>query len=185
MIERRAHPRRTELTEAEAARVADVFQTHHRFIENVARQHAISDDAVPDIVQGVGMQICLGLNGFRGESELRTWLYRVTVNQARDNYHRERRQQRTVEAVIAQPMPDKVEDPDQNVLCTERLDALREAVERLRPPYRVAIETEIRNQTGPVDVQTDQETKEATLKTRRWRGRQALKSILAEDPRVR
>lgn len=79
------HQRRAQLTPADQDRVAEVFQTHRRFLENVARQHAPSPDHVPDIVQAVGMKMCQSLNGFRGESELQTWLYRVTVNTARDH----------------------------------------------------------------------------------------------------
>ncbi len=173
------------LTEAEAARVADVFTTHQRFIENVARQHAISAEAVPDIVQDVAVQVCTSLNGFRGECELQTWLYRVTVNLARNNYHRERRHQRSVEAVLANPDPEPAEDPDQVAMSNQRLEALRAAVGKLRQPYRGAITSQIGNGTLAVPVKTEEGTKDATVRKRRWHARQHLRVILADDPRIR
>lgn len=186
MSERRSsHPRRTVLTEADAARVADVFQTHQRFIENVVRQHAPTPDAVPDIVQTVGVRVCQGLNGFRGDSELRTWLYRVSVNAARDYYRQEVNQLNAIDAVARDYWEQAHQatrvDPDDTVAGTECLTALLDAVKRLRPPYKAAIRGVMRNVTGAVLVQSD-DTSNAKRK-RLWRARRQLRSILDDDPR--
>lgn len=184
MEERRQYPRREVLTEAEAARVEEVFTSHRRFIENVARQHAFQADDVPDIVQSVGMKVCQSLNGFRGDSELKTWLYRVTVNTSRDHYHRERRNLKAIDALtVLTHEGEAVLDPDEEVLAGERLDALVDAVGQLRPLYRSAIHHVVRNHTGTPAVSDDGATKEATRKTRLFRARRQLRVILDDDPR--
>jgi RNA polymerase sigma-70 factor (ECF subfamily) len=184
MKERRHHPRRDVLTEAEQHRVERVFTEHRRFIENVARQHAFLPDDVPDIVQAVGMKVCQSLNGFRGDSELKTWLYRVTVNTSRDHYHRERRQLRAAEAIaLVTYEGEAVVNPDEEVLAGERMDAVEEAMIHLRPMYRSAIHQVMRNHAGQRPVPEDGDTKEATRKTRLFRARRQLRDILEDDPR--
>ncbi len=171
------------LTPDEADRVASVYEAHRPYIESVARRHAFRPDHVPDIVQSVGVQVCRGLTGFRGESQLETWLYRVTVNVARDFYHRERRQERAAEAVASVGLADDSTDPDDNAMVVQRLEALRDAVERLRPLHREAIYDRVRNHIAADSVEDDQ--KEGTRKSRLFRARKQLRTILENDPRFR
>lgn len=164
---------RDVLTEAEAERVGSVFEAHRVFVESVARQHSPHPQDVPDIVQAVAVQVCRGLNGFRDECEIRGWLYRVTVNTARSHFRRERRVARAVEAVTQlQPPPEPVPDPDQVAIQGERLAALHEAVDRLRPTYRAAV----RDLLSGCSVISD--------RSRRYRAKQELADLLADDPRV-
>jgi RNA polymerase sigma-70 factor (ECF subfamily) len=178
MLDRRRHPRPRQLTEAEAARVADVFQEHEPFIRSVARRHAVTPDAVPDIVQSVGLKVCLGLGGFRGESQLKTWLFRVTVNEARSHYADEHKASRVQDALATTPEPDRVLDPDDRVMVGQRLEALARAVDRLRPIYREAVLQDIGNKNGQPTIQTDQSVKESSLRTRRHRAQQQLRRIM-------
>lgn len=187
----RRQARPAQLTEAEAARVEDVFTTHRRFIENVARQHAPSDQDVPDIVQAVGLQLCRGLNGFRGTAQLRTWVYRVTVNAAHDHYRRERKFQRAVEAVTTEALAadDGTDwrgqsvistDPDADAIAGERLVSVRTAIGGMRPIHRDALRDVIRNQSGAPPVQSCEERRR---KSRVCRARNRLRALLANDPR--
>lgn len=168
------HPRRDQLTESDQDRVAEVFQTHRRFLESVARQHAPSPDHVPDIVQSVGIKMCQSLNGFRGESELQTWLYRVTVNAARDIYRSERAQLlRPREALTTHRDPEPVLDPDDVVAGTERLGALQDAVDRLNPLHRELV----------MDILAEPAVLDGRRKSRHLARRQ-LRQLLTDDPRL-
>jgi RNA polymerase sigma-70 factor (ECF subfamily) len=184
MQDRRQHPRRDVLSVQDAERVGDVFTQYQRFIENVAKQYAFHQDDVPDIVQAVGVQVCRGLNGFRGDSELTTWLYRVTVNTSRDHYRRERRFQRSREA-MAQALyeGEAVMDPDDQVEASQQLDAVFDATARLRPHHQTALRDLVRNCTGAPEVSLDGPTCEGTRKSRLFRARRELRSVLADDPR--
>lgn len=160
------------LTDEEAERAGEVFTQYQRFIERVASQHAPGPDHVPDIVQAVGMKVCRGLNGFRSESEIGTWLFRLTVNTARDYYQAERRHSLVVEAVQAQPFEDPGVDPDEQAILGERMEALHEAVDRMRPRDRAIMCDEI----GGRAVQHDRRA--------RHRARTRLKRLLSDDPRL-
>lgn len=163
---------RDVLTEAESERVGSVFETHRVFVESVARQHSPHPQDVPDIVQAVAVQVCRGLNGFRDESALTTWLYRVTVNTVRTHHRRERRLARAAEAMATHPAPEPVLDPDQVAIQGERSQALHDALDRMRATYQVAI----RDHLAGISVISD--------RTTRWRARRELRNLLADDPRV-
>lgn len=51
-----------------------------------------------DIVQETFLSAVNGINGFRGDAELKTWLFRITVNHARNRFRwwKRRRRDRTV-----------------------------------------------------------------------------------------
>jgi RNA polymerase sigma factor (sigma-70 family) len=186
----------TPLTEAEAEHVGDVFAAHADFVATVARRHSSAPDAVPDIVQTVGVHVCRSLRGFRGTSGITTWLYRMTVNAARDHWRAERRQEHVHRVLLERrpggirrsgPYPDAgefptdvlVEAPDQAALATqheevvrqERAVALRGLVERLRPAQAAVM----RDTLDGTPVQR-------TRKNTQTRARQRLRDLVTSDP---
>lgn len=163
---------REALSADDAARVADVWTTHQRYIEAVARQHSPSPDLVPDIIQDVGVRLCTGLAGFRGEAAITSWLYRVTKSSAIEIHSREQRQARAAEAMGDQPIA-AFDDPDDALVRHERREALERAIERLRPVARDAMRNDL---AGRGVLLHDRFT--------RLRARRRLRQLLAEDPRV-
>lgn len=188
MEDRRNRKQMNALTEDQAAAVEIVFAENVRFIENVVRQHAFRPDDVPDIVQSVGVQVCRSLSGslsaFRGNSHLRTWLYRVSVNASRDHYRRERQQLRSQEAV-AQTLHEgeSVLDPDEQVHASQKLDAVLEAAAKMRPHHRQAIRNLVRYHSGVEPIQPDEGSTVEGARSRLFRARRELRSILSDDPR--
>jgi RNA polymerase sigma-70 factor, ECF subfamily len=49
----------------------------------LAREHVPTDAAAEDVVQETWLAVLNGLDGFRGDAALRTWVYRILVNQAK------------------------------------------------------------------------------------------------------
>lgn len=162
------------LSETEAEQVATVFETHQAFVESVARRFAPSPMHVPDIVQSVGVQVCRGLSGFRQDSQITTWLYRITKNVALDMRRRERAQIVKARTKLAeQPPPDQVLDPDDVVAGSQRLEALQQAIDQMRPQQQRAIRR-ILGDSGVLVV--SRSTQRRALRT--------LRTLLADDPRV-
>ncbi len=52
-------------------------------IGSIAKAYLGSDD-VDDVVQEVMMRVFKGINKFKGDSRLSTWIYRITVNVCKD-----------------------------------------------------------------------------------------------------
>lgn len=163
------------LTEAERDRVDEVLSTHRSFIEAVARQYAPSPQEVPDIIQNVAFKVCRGLGDFRGDAKLTTWLFRVTVNEARIIFRRQTQETRKAERFAQQPEP--IEDPDQVVAQNDRRRAVMDAVADL--PYR-------QRRCLTKAVRANFENRSILLKNKRFRSdvRTRLRTRLAEDPRM-
>lgn len=61
---------------------ASIIQEHSKIINKVCYFYASDKIPFEDLRQEIYVNIWLGLNKFRGESKLSTWIYRVAVNSA-------------------------------------------------------------------------------------------------------
>jgi RNA polymerase sigma-70 factor, ECF subfamily len=75
-------PASAEAADGAALTAEAVFHQYARRIYNLARRMLTSDADVKDVTQDVLVQVVRKLGTFRGESDLATWLHRVTVNAA-------------------------------------------------------------------------------------------------------
>lgn len=125
------------LTEEARARVADVFESNRRYIEAIAIQQVGGDHTeAAEVVQDVALRLCRKLQTFRHSAALRTWLYRVTVNAARDRMAAVRRRSRgrvdleddEMERARLEANPAAILDPDDHVTERERRDLVARAV---------------------------------------------------------
>ena len=98
-----------------------------------------ASDRVDDLVQETLIAACKGLAGFRGESSVRTWLFRILVRLASDPA-RWRGVPHASGELDAGQIPDRCEvDPERLTLARELRDRIEEAMERLPARQRGAI----------------------------------------------
>jgi RNA polymerase sigma-70 factor (ECF subfamily) len=64
---------------------------HDGALRRVARTFVRTPSAVDDVVQDTWLGVVRGLGGFEGRSSLRTWIFRILVNQARTRAVRDAR----------------------------------------------------------------------------------------------
>jgi RNA polymerase sigma-70 factor, ECF subfamily len=104
-----------------------------------------------DLTQETFLRTFQSISRFRGDSNLKTWLYRIAMNQARNRWRWWRRRKRDVtvsldatddsheEPLSARLRNDEAVDPEQETLAKEREGQLREALLGLRQSYREAV----------------------------------------------
>ena len=104
-----------------------------------------------DLAQETFLRAFQAIEKFRGDADLKTWLYRIAINQARNRWRwwRRRRRDATVsldatigerEQTVATHLEDaNASDPEQETLARERQNQLREALQGLRSAYREAV----------------------------------------------
>jgi RNA polymerase sigma-70 factor (ECF subfamily) len=139
----------------------------------------VSNEAdLDDLVQEVQLKTWLHLATFRKESNLRTWMIRIGINQAWQSYRRSQCRP------VCQPLDDSAgiasheASPHQRLLQGEATNAVRAAVAKLPPKYReVLILRDLTELCGEKAAERLQ-IKSGTLKTRLLRARVMLSKKL-------
>lgn len=149
-----------------------------RFVYSVARRIVHTDEDADDVAQEALLLAHRHIDSFRGESRLRTWLYRIAVTTALGHLRRTKRAHLHV-PVADVPLPDPAKSPESVVADAESDALVRDAVAELEPPYRdvliaraYASEQEVAECLG-ISV--------ANVKVRAHRARHQLKSRLLES----
>ena len=144
-----------------------------------------------DLTQETFLQAFRHLANFRGDADLRTWLYRIAVNQARNRWRwwKRRRRDRTVslDAPVSdgQDTPlsaglagDEGLDPERQALARERELALHTALKSLSRPYREVIVLRDIEGLSYEEVAVSLDLNVGTVKSRLSRGRNELRRRL-------
>jgi RNA polymerase sigma-70 factor (ECF subfamily) len=134
------------LSEAPTLTAEAVFHQYARRIHNVARRMLPNHADVEDVTQDVLLQVVRKLDTFRGESDLSTWLYRVTVNAALAHRHKQalqhaREVSTSLRHMEAGGRPISFvspcgEEPDKQLIGCEMKECIKEAVRGLPSKYR-------------------------------------------------
>ena len=153
----------------------------------------LTDDAeeARDLTQETFLQAFRNIAGFRGDADLRTWLYRIAVNQARNRWRwwKRRRRERTVsldaplaadgDTTLGAMLPNADgEDPEQATLARERERALLSALHTLSRPYREVIVLRDIEGFSYEEVAHSLSISVGTVKSRLSRGRTELRRRL-------
>ncbi len=129
---------------------------HDGALRRIARTFVRTDAAADDVVQETWLGVVRGLSAFEGRSSLRTWIFRILVNQARTRATRDARDLPfsavedddgpTVDPAAfgadgrwASSPPRLDSDPETGLLSAELRGRLLEAIDELAPDQRAVI----------------------------------------------
>ena len=143
-----------------------------------------------DLTQETFLRALKAIGGFRGDSDLRTWLYRIAINESRNRFRwwRRRLREHTVsldenlgntESVYQDVLADRSASPEDEALRREREKILQNALRELPAIYREPIVLFDIEGLSYDEICCALELNPGTLKSRLARGRQELKKRLA------
>ena len=114
------------------AACADLVAAHQRTVFNLAF-HLLGDrDEALDVSQEVFLRIFRTLTRFRGQSALRTWIYRIVVNQASNRQRWWRRRHRSQQVPLDHPAAVAGElSESRNAALPDRVLQERETADRV------------------------------------------------------
>ncbi|HET6574798.1 MAG TPA: sigma-70 family RNA polymerase sigma factor [Fimbriiglobus sp.] len=172
-----------------------VFREYAPRIYNLARRMLGNDADAEDVTQDVLVQVVRKLHTFRGESQLPTWLHRVTVNAALA--HREKRANRqkrematgdeALEAIAADPptvgvrlpRPGAEAAPEQTVLAAEQRAVIERAIAKLPEGFReVYVLADVEGLPN-AEIADMLDLSVAAVKSRLHRARERMRVLLA------
>ena len=164
-------------------RSGEIYGLLYRLTEN--------GEEARDLTQETFLRAFQSIGHFRGDADLRTWIYRIAINQARNRWRWWRRRRRDVTFSIDAPdvtgarttlaatlKSENIPDPEQNTLAHERERALRKALSGLRRVYREAVVLRDIEGFAYEEIAATLEISVGTVKSRLARGRQELRRKL-------
>ena len=168
-----------------AERSGEIYGLLYRLTEN-------SEDA-RDLTQETFLRAFQSMEHFRGDADLRTWIYRIAINQARNRWRwwRRRRRDSTVsldstdergsEPLTGTLPADRGNTPEQETLAHERERVLRAALLTLGVAYREAVILRDIEGLSYEEVAATLRISVGTVKSRLARGRSELRRKLEES----
>jgi RNA polymerase sigma-70 factor (ECF subfamily) len=129
-----------------------------------------------DVVQEVFIKVFRKINAFRGDSSLKTWIYRIAVNEAH-NYLRWFGRHRKQE--VGLELSDPGRSPFECAADRERHVLIEEALAGLNPSFRTAVVLRDIEDLSYEEIAEILQVALGTVKSRILRGREALRKELA------
>lgn len=171
------------------AACADLVTTHERMVYQLAYHLLGSRDEALDLSQEVFLRVFRTMGSFRGQSSLRTWIYRIVVNQARNRQRWWRRRRHGDQVSLDQhvlthgdlPQPNQTMVPDRVLARKQAAARLWAAMNRLPFDQRTAMVLREFDGLSYEEIAFSLDVAVGTVKSRLTRARQALRADLTED----
>jgi RNA polymerase sigma-70 factor (ECF subfamily) len=139
-----------------------------------------------DAAQETFLKIYKGLSGFRAESGLKTWIYRIAINQAmnQQRWWRRRHRDETIsldisrgetDTTLASSLPGKSISPEAQAIASEREQRIMKALGEIKQEYRVALILREIEELSYEEIAETLRVSIGTVKSRIARGREELR----------
>ena len=167
---------------------AELVAEHQRMVYQLSLNLLGDHNEALDLSQEVFLRVFRTLASFRGQSALRTWIYRIVVNQARNRQRwwrrRYRSQQVSLDAHLRDfgDFPEQTDgaSPDRMLGRKELADRIRTALEQLPFDQRTAIVLREIDGLSYEEIGFSLGVAVGTVKSRLARAREALRAQLRD-----
>jgi len=166
---------------------AEIVADHQRMVFQLAVNLLGNRDEALDVSQEVFLRVFRTIHRFRGQSSLRTWIYRIAINQARNRQRFWRRRRRADQVLLDQHIAQHGElasggdsTPDRLLAQKELADRLQRALDRLPFDQRTVVILREIDGLSYEEIAYSLGTAVGTVKSRLTRGRRALREELRE-----
>lgn len=166
----------------------ELVNRYNASVYNLAFRLSNDREDARDATQDTFLKVYNNIGKFRGDSQLRTWIYRITVNQVanQQRWWRRRRREKTVsldindhnETALSQKIPSPGQTPEQQALTAEKRKMISVALEKLKFDFRVAVILRDIEGLSYEEISATLEVSVGTIKSRIARGREELRDLL-------
>jgi len=172
----------------EQAACAELVSGHERMVYQLAL-HLLGDrDEALDLSQEVFFSVFRTIGSFRGQSALKTWIYRIAINQARNRQRWWRRRHKSDQISLDQHVaahgdlrqPGEHTSPDRAYARKELAEKLWTALDQLPFDQRTVIVLREIDGLSYDDIAFSLGVAVGTVKSRLTRARQTLRQQLQE-----
>jgi RNA polymerase sigma-70 factor (ECF subfamily) len=167
---------------------AELVSEHQRMVYQLSLNLLGDHSEALDLSQEVFLRVFRTIHAFRGQSALRTWIYRIVVNQARNRQRWWRRRHRAQQVSLDEHIRDHGDVPAQgnghspDRLLSQKLlgERLRDALNRLPFDQKTAIVLREIDGMSYEEIGFSLGVAVGTVKSRLARAREALRGQLRD-----
>lgn len=153
-----------------------LYLLHQKKVFSIALNFFGGDyDKAQDITQQVFLKLFTKFSEFRGESELTTWIYRITVNSCLDEH---RKTSRFFNLSDFLGLPDKRIKPDKKIQKEQISDEVQRVLGTLKPKFRLPLLLKYVEDLSYEEISKVLECSIGTVSSRLNRGHKMLASKL-------
>lgn len=170
---------------AEKLQFEEIVRRHQEFVFRVLARLTGSREQVEDLAQEVFLRLYRSLDDFRGEAKLTTYLYRIALNVAQDEWKRRRREQSHTslsdpDAGWENRLAQTGANAEEQLRQHETLRAVNEALGELSEMERGALVLFHQEECTYEQIAQVLHIPVNTVRTHLHRGRERLRTILKE-----
>ena len=178
------------LRRGEAAAFEQLVAEHSSDVYALLFRLTSDAEEARDLTQETFLRTYQNIDRFRGDASLKTWIYRIAINQARNRWRWWKRRKRDVtisldatdeqrEKPLVTTLPNNDDlNPEQEALAREREGQLRDALLGLRRSYREAVILRDVEGFSYEEIAATLQISIGTVKSRISRGRMELRHAL-------
>lgn len=165
------------------AAFAALVDGHQRYVYNLALRVVNNEQEAQDLAQETFVRAWLALPNFRGQSQFRTWLYRIVTNLC---YNRLPGLRRSLNDLGDDVLPDIPEsdgaqtDPARELESMELRAHLHRAIDALEGHYRLLIVLRYQQELAYEEIAGLLNLPLGTVKTGLFRAKEKLRNALAK-----
>ncbi|CAM3201967.1 sigma-70 family RNA polymerase sigma factor [Filibacter tadaridae] len=163
--------------QGDRAAYGELMNLHYRTVEKFAYQCGVSLDDVPDVTQEVFIKLYRFLNQFK-QDRFTTWLYKITLNTARDYYRKESRERAKEKKLLKGERITSYDSPETKVLLFEEDRELHTAIIELDEKYRIPLILYYFQDLSYQQIADVLNITLSTVKTRLFRAKDGLKKTI-------
>ena len=176
------------LQRAEAEAYETLIRRFQSPVYNLAWRLLDNPADAGDVVQEVFLKVFRNVDSFRGDSSLRTWIYRIAVNESHNRRRwlfRHRKGETAIDDVFPPddnreaPLVDTGETPFDFTMNREAQLLLEEGLAAISPAFRAALVLREIEEMSYEEIAHVLDISMGTVKSRIVRGREALRCYLA------
>lgn len=162
---------------------AALVDEHQRYVYNLALRVVKDENEALDLTQETFVRAWTALPNFKGQSQFRTWLYRIVTNLCYNRLPNLRRSLNDLGDDVMEDIPaiaSTFANPVHEMESNETRKHLHQAVEALEENYRLLITLRYQNELSYEEIASTLNLPLGTVKTGIFRAKEQLRNSLAQ-----
>jgi RNA polymerase sigma-70 factor (ECF subfamily) len=159
---------------------ASLVDEHQRYVYNLALRVVKDENEALDLTQETFVRAWTALPNFKGQSQFRTWLYRIVTNLCYNRLPNLRRSLNDLGDDVMEDISDtNIDTPAREFDSNETRQNLHQAIQNLDEKYRLLITLRYQNELSYDEIASTLNLPLGTVKTGIFRAKEQLRKTLA------